>query len=216
MIEENVKPEWEDENMVRIEDVAEITQIPPEQQPLPEPIVRRNPDDWVSENFMWHEFTKSQTATKLGLSNKPNAQERVNIQRVAQWLEKLRALLAEKYGKPIPIRITSGFRSERVNRAVGGSPTSAHRYGLAADIQAIGLPIKQLAYDIFDFIQRGKLPKLDQMIREMPHGGGQWVHIGLSQGLHRGQWLVYEWNSKLGKNAYGRVDKFFYQEMVVA
>ena len=66
-----------------------------------------------------------------------------------------------------------------INHAVGGAPTSAHRFGNAADIQAVGLSIKQLAYDIFEFIQSGKLPKLDQLIREMPRHGGQWVHIGL-------------------------------------
>lgn len=183
-------------------------QIAPENQPLPKPIVERNPDEWVTPNFKLEEFIKSATATRLKLDNTPNAQERANIILTAQWLEKLRALLAEKYGRVIPIRITSGFRSERVNRAVGGSPTSAHRFGLAADIQAVGLSIKQLAYDIYDFIKRGLLPKLDQMIREMPRGGGQWVHIGLRAGTHRGQWLVYEWVASKGKNGYVNVDAF--------
>lgn len=182
--------------------------IAPENQPLPKPIVERNPDEWVTPNFKLEEFIKSATATRLKLDNTPNAQERANIILTAKWLEKLRALLAEKYGRVIPIRITSGFRSERVNRAVGGSPTSAHRFGLAADIQAVGLSIKQLAYDIYDFITRGLLPKLDQMIREMPRGGGQWVHIGLRAGTNRGQWLVYEWVASKGKNGYVNVDAF--------
>lgn len=180
----------------------------PENQPLPKPIVARNPNDWVSPNFMWREFTHSNTAVKNGWNNTPNAQERQNIQRVANWLEKLRELLAEKHGRTIPIRITSGFRSERVNRAVGGKPTSAHRVGLAADIQAVGLSIKQLAYDIQQFVKAGKLPKPDQVIREMPRNGGQWVHIGLRAGTHRGQWLLYEWVASKGKNDYVPIDEF--------
>lgn len=217
MIEENqVTETWVDENVVRVEDVPEIALTPPENQPLPEPIAPRNPDDWVSENFMWREFTHSDTAVKRGLPNIPNNVERANIKRVADWLEILRALLAEKYGKVIPIRITSGFRSQAVNKAVGGSSTSAHRYGLAADIQAIGLSVKQLAYDIYSFIKSGKLPKLDQMIREMPRGGGQWVHIGLSVGSQRGEWLVYEWTASKGKNAYTAVSEFFHQETQLA
>lgn len=181
----------------------------PENQPLPKPIVSHNPDEWVTPNFKLEEFIKSATATRLKLDNTPNKQERANIVLTAQWLEKLRALLCEKYGRVIPIRITSGFRSERVNRAVGGSPTSAHRFGLAADIQAVGLSIKQLAYDIYDFIKRGLLPKLDQMICEMPRGGGQWVHIGLRAGSQRGEYLVYEWTPSKGRNAYTAVNAFF-------
>lgn len=213
MNENEVVSEYADTDVeLRVQDVAEIALTPPEQQPQPEPIKQRNPNDWVTPNFMWREFTHSQTAVNRGLSNVPNNIELGNIKRTAEWLEKLRALLAEKYGKVIPIRITSGFRSERVNRAVGGSPTSAHRYGLAADIQAVGLPVKQLAYDIYSFVKAGKLPKPDQMIREMPRGGGQWVHIGLANGTQRGQWLVYEWSASKGKNAYTPVNAFFYQE----
>lgn len=209
MTENEMTAEYADTTIELTEkELSPEAQIAPENQPLPKPIVERNPDNWVTENFMWREFTHSATAVRLKLDNTPNAQERANIILTAQWLEKLRALLAKKYGRVIPIRITSGFRSERVNRAVGGSPTSAHRFGLAADIQAVGLSIKQLAYDIYDFIKRGLLPKLDQMIREMPRGGGQWVHIGLRTGTHRGQWLVYEWVASKGKNGYVNVDAF--------
>ena len=61
-----------------------------------------------------------------------------------------------------------------------------------------------MAYDIFEFIQSGKLPKLDQLIREMPRHGGQWVHIGLKNhnGAVRNQILLYEWKASAAKNAY--------------
>ena len=186
------------------DNLTKAAMIAPELPSIPAPIAAKNTEDWVTENFTWREFLHSQTAERLGLKNEPTASEKQNIQAVAQWLEKLRALLAEKYGRVIPIRITSGFRSQAVNRAVHGAPTSAHRFGNAADIQAVGLSIKQLAYDIFEFIQSGKLPKLDQLIREMPRHGGQWVHIGLKNhnGAVRNQILLYEWKASAAKNAY--------------
>lgn len=200
--------EWADENVVEhVEDIPEAAKIPPENQTHIS--IPRNEAEWATDNFTWRELTYSYTAAKNGWKNEPNAQEKANLLRVAQWLEQLRALLAEKHGKVIPIRITSGFRSERVNHAVGGKPSSAHRFGLAADIQAIGLTTKQLAYDIYSFIKDGKLPKLDQMIREMPRGGGQWVHVGLRAGSQRGEYLVYEWTASKRKNAYTEVNAFF-------
>lgn len=199
---------WVDENVTEhVEDIPEVAKTPPEEQvhkPIP-----RNEAEWATDHFTWKELTYSHTAEKNGWKNEPNAEERANLLRLADWLEQLRYLLAQKYGKEIPIRITSAYRSKRVNRAVGGSDTSAHPKGLAGDIQAIGLTIKQLAYDIYSFIKSGKLPKLDQLIREMPRGGGQWVHVGLRTGSQRGELLVYEWTARKGRNAYTKVDEFF-------
>lgn len=196
-------------------ELSEEAKIAPEAQPMPPPIERK-PEEWVSENFMWIEFTRSVTAAKLGLDNTPNAAEKKNIVFTASWLEKLRALLAEKYGRVIPIRITSGFRSTRVNAAVGGSSTSAHRFGLAADIQAVGLSIKQLAYDIQEFIKAGLLPMPDQVIREMPRNGGQWVHIGFSAAAPRGEFWLYEWVRSERKNGYVRIKEFKNPETTTA
>ncbi len=205
---EEVKQEWADENIVNVyvDDISEEAKVPPEAQEPPKPLPK--PVDLITPNFALSEFTKSDTANRLGLKNIPNNQERANIKRVAEWLEKLRELLAEKHGRVIPIRITSGFRSAEVNKRVGGRPNSAHRYGLAADIQAVGLSIKQLTYDIYEFIEAGKLPRPDQLIREMPKGGGQWVHVGLSHGQPRGQYMVYEVIAATGRNGYKTVCAF--------
>lgn len=150
----------------------------------------RNPKDWVSEHFKWSEFTHSSTAVRLGLSNIPNETERQNIKQVADVLEKIRAYLNQKHGRVIGIRISSGFRSERVNRAVGGSSTSAHKLGLAADIHATGFTPKQLAMEIEEMMAKG-LIHLDQVILEVPKKSNGWVHIGLKQGSQRGQKLLY-------------------------
>jgi hypothetical protein len=80
-----------------------------------------------------------------------------------------------------PIRITSGFRCAQVNSAIGGSKTSAHMSGLAADINASGLTPRHLA----DKIVASSL-SFDQLILEF----GSWVHLGLSNTGNRRQVLT--------------------------
>ena len=75
-----------------------------------------------------------------------------------------------------PLRINSGFRSEAVNVAVDGSPTSAHKAGKAADVDADGLDAEQLARRV---VALG-LP-FDQLIWYTPARGGH-LHIALNVG----------------------------------
>lgn len=72
---------------------------------------------------------KEMTATDTGALNFPQTWEEVeNLQKLSARLDFIRA----KCG--FPIRVNSGYRSEEVNRLVGGVTTSAHRLGLAADV----------------------------------------------------------------------------------
>src|SRR5690606_25284898 len=82
----------------------------------------------LSKHFTLEELTRSATAQRLGLENSPTVRELANLMRLAAVLEDVRRALGHR-----PILVTSGFRSEAVNKAVGGSATSAHRLGLAAD-----------------------------------------------------------------------------------
>ncbi|WP_308074286.1 D-Ala-D-Ala carboxypeptidase family metallohydrolase [Neisseria polysaccharea] len=126
----------------------------------------------ITEHFSFKELTRSETARRLGLQNVPSAAEMANIQYTAEQLEKIRAYVGRG------IVVTSCFRSERVNKAVGGSPTSAHRFGLAADCDAIGLTSLAFAKEIIKMRDEGKI-KFDQLILEFPErGDGAWVHIG--------------------------------------
>ena len=126
----------------------------------------------ITKHFSLKELTRSETARRLGLQNTPSSAEMANIQYTAEQLEKIRAYVGRG------IVVTSCFRSERVNKVVGGSPTSAHRFGLAADCDAIGLTSLAFAKEIIKMCDEGKIT-FDQLILEFPErGDGAWVHVG--------------------------------------
>lgn len=124
----------------------------------------------LTEHFALAEFTSTDTA----LPNIPSDIEIVRILRTAKALEEVRQVLGH------PIHISSGFRSELVNRAVGGADNSAHMLGLAADFTCpeFGTP-KQVCMAIID-----AGIKFDQLILEYKSSksGGDWVHFGLGVG----------------------------------
>lgn len=128
----------------------------------------------LTPHFTLQEFLASQVATRRGIDNTPSASVLNNLERLANLLEHVRALVGK------PIIISSGYRSPKLNAAVGGAPNSAHLSGLAADINAIGLTPLQLATSIRD----SKVP-FDQLIHE-----GTWVHIGLTDGAPRREVLT--------------------------
>ncbi|RRD91462.1 D-Ala-D-Ala carboxypeptidase family metallohydrolase [Conchiformibius steedae] len=161
-----------------------------------------NPADWVTENFSWREMTRSQTAARRGIDNTPNAEQRKNILYTAQQLEKIRAYVAQKFGAPRVVMVSSGFRSLTLNRAIGGSTTSAHVHGLAADFDIQGLTSAQTAKIVKEMKDKG-LIDYDQLILEYPtRGDGAWVHIGFKAGGkgHRRQELTA--NRVNGKTVY--------------
>jgi zinc D-Ala-D-Ala carboxypeptidase len=134
----------------------------------------------LSRHFTLSELTISETAARKGLNNVPPAKELANLARLAGVLEQVRALVNR------PIVVTSGYRSKAVNKAIGGSTTSAHMSGLAADINCPPLTAKQFAQKI-----NASGVQFDQLILEFPDGaGGGWVHIGLSEGPPRRQTLT--------------------------
>ena len=118
-----------------------------------------------SPHFTWAELTTTET----GLPNKPNAREKFKLIRLA-WtvLEPLRS----QFG---PIRVTSAFRSEAVNEAVGGSATSSHRDATAVDLY--DWDAKASNEDIAGWLweNRARFPSLDQVIVE--HHTGH-LHVG--------------------------------------
>lgn len=132
------------------------------------------PDGRPGEYFSWSEMT----TTSTGLPNDPSHTERVNIKMLCSTaLDPLRRHVGR------PMRVTSGFRSEAVNTAVGGSKTSAHRKGLAADVKVSGLDAHALMRAVID-----SDIMFDQAIAYAPSRGGH-LHLGLSTGRNRRQTL---------------------------
>ena len=82
--------------------------------------------------FTNNELTDSPTAKRLGIKNEPTKEQWINLFAIR---DNVLNPLREKFGKPI--RITSGFRSPELNKAVGGKPTSQHTKGEAMDITAV-------------------------------------------------------------------------------
>lgn len=124
-----------------------------------------------TKNFSYDELIASATAKRLGLDNTPTPEEK----------EKLRQL-AEDILQPIrdawnsPIVVTSGYRSEAVNNAVGGVKTSQHRLGEAADIKVGGKDRNRKLFNfIYKLIAKGDI-KVGQLIDEYSYS---WIHISL-------------------------------------
>lgn len=124
----------------------------------------------LTNNFSLNELIKSATAERLGIPNIPNEDIVNNLQALC---ENILQPLREAYGHPIVV--DSGYRCSKLNKAVGGSSTSQHMYGEAADIHTLSdLPSENKK--LFDLIVSLKLP-FDQLINEYDYN---WIHVSFS------------------------------------
>lgn len=137
----------------------------------------------LSKNFSLIEFTESNTAIRNGIDNNPTAEHIHNLVELCEnVLQPLRDRIKHS------IRVTSGYRSDALNTAIGGSKTSDHSHGRAADIKlvingvnmseelyhgikAMGVPFKQLIWEFGD--------------DDVP----QWVHIAFDKSNNKMQCL---------------------------
>lgn len=125
----------------------------------------------LTPNFMLIEFTASNTARQRGITNVPNDAELENIKFSAIQMEIVRVLCGNK-----PCRITSGYRTQELNRAVGGSSTSDHVTGLAVDFAISGLTGKEIC----NILENSNL-QYDQII---DYGAAR-IHIGFGKRMRR-------------------------------
>ena len=122
---------------------------------------------YLTKNFAYQEMIKSYTADRLGISNDATREHVINLVNLCNFiLQPVR----EEFG---PIRINSGYRSPALNSAVGGSKTSQHCNGEAADFESSRISNP----DIAKWISKNLV--FDQLILEFydgkdPHSG--WVH----------------------------------------
>ena len=123
----------------------------------------------LSDNFSLTEFTKSQTAERKGIANKPNEIHVIAMESLCHnVLERVRSAFAK------PININSGYRSVALCEAIGSKSTSQHCDGEAADIEIYGVS----NYDLAKYIENNL--NFDQLILEcwdgIDHNYG-WVHV---------------------------------------
>ena len=130
------------------------------------------------KHFTVAEFVRSEKADKQAIDNRLPKELLPNVQAlVDNVLDPLR----EAYGKPITV--TSGYRCPALNKAVGGSATSQHISGQAADITAGN---RKENKRLFYLIQELGLP-FDQLIDEKNFS---WVHVSYREGVNRNQVLA--------------------------
>ena len=146
----------------------------------------------LTTNFSLHEMTKSETALRKGLPNVPTEADIASLKLLA---EKVLQPLRDHYG--VGIKVNSGYRSPDVNAAVGGSRTSDHCKGQAADIEIAGIPNAVLAQYIKDSLQYTQLI-LEFYTPGIPDSG--WVHVSYDANNLKCQTLTA--TKKDGKTAY--------------
>lgn len=143
----------------------------------------------MPQYFSFAEMIRSETARKKGIDNTPTWDVIDNLRDLCDnILDPLRAA----YGKRV--RVSSGFRCEKLNTAVKGAKTSVHKRGSAADLQ----PIDDTFANFRDFVVewfRATGTKFDQLLVERDKKEGtMWLHIGQynNAGQQRGQIKVME------------------------
>lgn len=132
----------------------------------------------LSKNFTLAELTRSNTATRLGIFNTPCYEHLQSLQRL---ITKLIQPMRDELGA---IRISSGYRSPELNRAISGSLKSQHCKGEALDLQfwKDGMMCNKA---IYDWVKSSGL-EFDQMINEYDFA---WVHVSLKENKNRKQIL---------------------------
>jgi hypothetical protein len=145
----------------------------------------------LSKNLALAEVTRSETAKRKGISNMPTPEHIENFKKLA---EKVFQPIRDHFG--VPIRISSGYRSAALNKAIGGAgktvngvyvPSSQHCTGEAIDIDMDGTTITNA--QIFNYIKENL--EFDQLIWEFgTDTNPDWVHVSYeSTGKQRKQIL---------------------------
>ena len=146
----------------------------------------------LTKNFTLSEMTKSETALRQGMANEPSETEINNLRTLCeQVLQPVR----DYYG--MGVKVNSGFRHPLVNAKVGGSTTSDHCKGMAADIEIPGVANADLAQWIADNCQFRQLI-LEFYTPGIPDSG--WVHVSYDPNDLKKQTLTA--TKKDGKTVY--------------
>jgi hypothetical protein len=149
--------------------------------PAPPAVSSAGPDPatiMLSRHFSLADLTISETAARRGIDNTPTGEVLENLKRTAGHLEDIQTRLGAI------IAVSSAYRSPALNRVIGGSNSSDHTRGLAADFtcRAIGTP-----HEVCTRIEASGIG-FDQLIHEF----GRWVHIGFGPRMRRQSLTVFQ------------------------
>ena len=133
----------------------------------------------LSKNFVLSEIIRSNTAKRLGISNEPTKEHLKNLQRI------ITSIIQPMRDDIGPIRISSGYRSPSLNRAINGSNKSQHTKGQALDLQ-FWKEGQMCNKEIYDWVIESGI-EFDQMINEFDFS---WIHISLRESKNRKQILI--------------------------
>ena len=123
----------------------------------------------LTKHFTLEELCASSTAKRLKINNLPTNEEIANMRHLALTiLEPLRLFMQK------PVYINSGFRSQKLNKAVGGVANSQHTRGEAVDIRVVTIAEGKA---MFDYIRRNT--PFDQLIWERNARGSRWIHVSV-------------------------------------
>jgi len=136
----------------------------------------------LTKNFTLEELTKSETALRFDLDNEPNDEQLANLVALCECvLQPVR----DHFGKGV--KVNSGLRTPEVNAKVGGSKTSDHCKGMAADIEIPGVANAELAQWITDNLEFRQVI-LEFYTPGIPDSG--WVHVSYNAGDNKKQVLT--------------------------
>jgi len=134
------------------------------------------------------ELLFSETATRLGIDNTPTDQILINLQTLIY--EVINPIVSQ-FGD---VKITSGYRSPALCKAIGSSERSQHTSGMAVDCEVLGVPNKELADWVVNHLE------FDQCILEFwkpEEINSGWVHISYNKAGNRKMYLrAYKANGR--------------------
>lgn len=136
--------------------------------------------------FSISELTYSDTAKKYKIDNTPTL---TDVQHLNELVDNLLDPIREAWGSGI--KITSGYRSKKLNDKLSGSAkNSSHLIGYAADTYPSNGKYNEYVKFVVNFLKEKGI-KFDQCIEEKNSKGGKWLHLGykLANGSQRGQVL---------------------------
>lgn len=129
---------------------------------------------YLSKNFTLEELVKSETARRKKIDNTPTNEVKECLTKLAK---ELLQPIREAYGKPIIV--SSGYRSPKLNKVLGGATNSDHKFGCAVDFHSVSDTVednRELFNLVVKMANEGKI-KCRQILDEYNYN---WVHVSIN------------------------------------